>query len=105
MDRLSAQAAVVQRSGSRRVLFHSFSMAGWVHYAALLRHMCAIGSTVRIEDVCGAIVDSAPQITVRSLLIAEDHVPELPAYARMPLYAIHSVRDCCSATQHILGVP
>ncbi|KAK9826765.1 hypothetical protein WJX81_007288 [Elliptochloris bilobata] len=60
------QAAVVQRGGNTRVLFHVFSMAGWSMFGAMLRDMAVSSHEPRLSDICGAVVDSAPQIAVRS---------------------------------------
>lgn len=64
--RARAQAAVVEAGGSPRMLFHAFSMAGWGVFAAMLRDMAASGGAPRLRDICGAVVDSAPQIAVRA---------------------------------------
>ena len=61
---MTAQAAVVQHGGSLRILFHVFSMAGWGLFGAMLRDMAISGAAPRLSDVCGAVVDSAPQIAV-----------------------------------------
>lgn len=59
---------MTQHGGSPRILFHVFSMAGWSLFAVMLRDMAISGCAPRLRDVCGAVVDSAPQIAVRALL-------------------------------------
>ena len=59
------QAAVVQRGGSARVIFHAFSMVGWSLYSLLLREMAAAQSSPRMADVCGVVLDSTPDTAVR----------------------------------------
>ncbi|KAK9826764.1 hypothetical protein WJX81_007288 [Elliptochloris bilobata] len=71
LKRLAAmQAAVVQRGGSTRVLFHAFSMAGWTLYGALLRDMAAARCSPCIADVCGVVLDSTPQIAISTRTMA-----------------------------------
>lgn len=83
---MTAQAAVVQHGGNPRILFHVFSMAGWGLFGAMLRDMAISGAAPRLSDVCGAVVDSAPQIAV--------HGPPTSsaAYVRLVL----AVKSTCS---------
>ena len=60
------QAAVVQRGGSARIAFHAFSMVGWSLYSLLLQDLAAARASPRMADVCGAVIDSAPDTAVRS---------------------------------------
>ena len=60
------QTAVVRRGGKARVLFHAFSMVGWSLYSVLLQHAAAARGSLRMADVCGVVIDSAPETTVRA---------------------------------------
>ena len=60
------QADVVQRGGSARIAFHAFSMVGWSLYSLLLQDLAAARGSPRMADVCGAVLDSAPETAVRS---------------------------------------
>ena len=56
---------MVQRGGSARIVFHAFSMVGWSLYSVLLRDLAAARGSPRMADVCGAVLDSAPETAVR----------------------------------------
>lgn len=75
---MTAQAAVAQHGGNPRILFHVFSMAGWGLFGAMLRDMAVSGAAPRLSDVCGAVVDSAPQIAVRREKQIAVHGPPHP---------------------------
>ena len=59
------QAEVVERGGSARLLFHVFSMAGWMLFGVMLRDMAQSACAPHLSDICGLVVDSAPVTTVR----------------------------------------
>ena len=49
------------------MLFHTFSMAGWMLFGVMLRNMAQSSCAARLSDICGLVVDSAPQTTVPAL--------------------------------------
>ena len=55
----------MQRGGSARIVFHAFSMVGWSLYSLLLQDLAAARSSPAMADVCGAVLDSAPETAVR----------------------------------------
>lgn len=61
------QAEVVERGGSARLLFHVFSMAGWMLFGVMLRDMANSACAPHLSDICGLVVDSAPVTTARAL--------------------------------------
>ena len=56
----------MQRGGSARIVFHAFSMVGWSLYSILLQGLAAARGSPAMADVCGVVLDSAPETAVRS---------------------------------------
>ena len=68
---MPSQAEVVERGGSARLLFHVFSMAGWMLFGVMLRDMASSACAPHLSDICGLIVDSAPVTTAREPFCAQ----------------------------------